>query len=393
MRIVIIIFISSILCNGHLQASTTDSVTAHLLLERIRTLQLKSNNYFPTGSFESYREYSMNKGQVKADFNAFFTGLICFTLRDIQPYLSSDDQIIAQQIIQNAAPAIELFKNKKGRDTYNFWSTNKRQIFPNSGWLNWLDRTHALPDDFDDTVISLLALNTDTATANKVHDLMQEYINGSHKLVNNTYSAYKKMPVYSTWFGIKMPVDFDISVLCNTLYFVNRYQMPYTKADSASLDLIVQVIRNKQHITDALYVSPYYGRLPIILYHLSRLMQAHKIPELELFKASLIVDAQKALKESDNLMDKIILTTALNRWGFNNSIIQFESNQTILSIIEEEHFSFFNANMPAFVPNPIKKMASDANLGMFYYYCAAYNQVLVLENLIWKKRQALTSLK
>jgi hypothetical protein len=119
-------------------------------------------------------------------------------------------------------------------------------------------------------------------------------------------------------------------------------------------------------------------------------MQLEHIPALETFRASLIADAYKSLSESANLMDKVLLTTALSRWGEAPQLIQIAANQSVLSLIEEERFTFFIANMASFIPNPYKRMASNAGLGVFNYYCAAYNQLLMLENLVWKKRHALT---
>ena len=40
---------------------------------------------------------------------------------------------------------------------------------------------------------------------------------------------------YSTWFGKKFPVVFDVSVLCNVLSFIQQNNLQWTKADSASL--------------------------------------------------------------------------------------------------------------------------------------------------------------
>ncbi len=389
MRLLVLIFVGSILCFGSLYANTNDSITASLLLKRIQTLQIQKANYFPVGSFESYREYTMNKGQVKADFNPFFIGLICFTLRNLYLFLDQSDQLIATQIIESGAPVINLFKNKNGRDTYNFWTADRKLIFPNSGWLNWFDKSSALPDDLDDTVISMLALDTDKETAKKVHLLMQGYLNGTFKKINNTYPEYENMPFYSTWFGNKMPIDLDISVLSNILYFVNKYELPYTKADSASLNLIVQVLQNKQYLTEPAYISPWYKRVPLILYHLSRLMQLKSIPALEIYRPVLIADAYKSLAETTNFLDKVMLSTTLYRFGKTPPLIQMESKQSMLNLIEEEKFALFFANLPSYFPNPYKRWASSLKLGMFNYYTPAYNQLLLLENVIWKKRHDL----
>jgi hypothetical protein len=108
-----------------------------------------------------------------------------------------------------------LFKNRQGRDTYNFWRTDTPQIFPNAGWLNTFDKSQSLPDDLDDTVILLWAEEASRERAALVHDTMQLFANTKGKTVKNSLPAFKKLPAYSTWFGKKMPIDFDMAVLCN----------------------------------------------------------------------------------------------------------------------------------------------------------------------------------
>ncbi len=39
-----------------------------------------------------------------------------------------------------------------------------------------------------------------------------------------------------------MPIDFDFGVLTNILYLINKYQLPYTSADSASLKFLCKVV-------------------------------------------------------------------------------------------------------------------------------------------------------
>ena len=227
-------------------------------MQRIDQLQNKQAGVFPKGIFPSYRLYALNKDRQKADINAFFTGLIAFSLQDIKPQLSSSQQKMSDQIISNSLPVYSKFQNQKGRATYNFWPTDTPRIFPNAGWLNVFDKSQALPDDLDDTVIMLLAMNAPDSTAKQIHALMQSFTNNGNKQVRNTFKDYRNVGAYSTWFGKKMPVDFDVCVLANILYFVQKYNLEWTAADSASLQLIEKVLSERKHVTDAAYVSPHY---------------------------------------------------------------------------------------------------------------------------------------
>ncbi|MCK9403392.1 MAG: hypothetical protein M0Q26_08340 [Chitinophagaceae bacterium] len=362
-----------------------DSLVITRLLNRVNQLQSKESSVFPRGIFPSYRLYALNKNREKADINIFFTGLISFTLQDIKPRLAGEQQKLADQIISRSLPVYQKFQNQKGRHTYNFWPTDTPKIFPNSGWMNLFDKTQALPDDLDDTVIMLLAMNAPDAVAKQVHALMQQFTNKGEKPVRNTFKDFRSIGAYSTWFGKKMPVDFDICVLANVLYFVQRYNLPWTAADSASLRLIEKVLIEKKHVTDAPYVSPHYSRLPILLYHIARLMSVRPIRSLEKLKPQLIAEASNALAKGNGFMDDVILSTSLLRWGVQPAGIKSYKADSLQELIEEGSFSFFIANMASMLPDPLKQWMGGAGVGKFYYDCVAYNNMLVLEYLALNK--------
>jgi hypothetical protein len=184
---------------------------------------------------------------------------------------------------------------------------------------------------------------------------MQAFTNSGNKKVHNTFKDYRNIGAYSTWFGKKMPVDFDVCVLANILYFVQRYNLEWTAADSASLQLIEKVLSEKKHITHAPYVSPHYSKLPNILYHLSRLMTVKPIPSLEKYRAQLIEDTKQALASADNFMDEVILSTSLLRWGVEPAVMKVHEANSLTELIEDGDFSFFIANMASMLPDPLKQ--------------------------------------
>ena len=370
-----------------------DSILMGKFLQRIHQLQSSESSVFPKGMFPSYRLYALNKDRQKADINPFFTGLVAFTLEDIKPQLSYKQQKQAEEIIANAFPVYAKFKNPKGRNTYNFWPTDTPKIFPNAGWLNLFDKSQSLPDDLDDTVIMLLALGASQSTAKEVHTLMQSFTNNGQKQVKNTFKGYRNIRAYSTWFGKKMPVDFDVCVLANILFFVQKYDLEWTAADSASLQLIEKVVTEKKHISDAPYVSPHYSKLPNILYHISRLMSVKNIPSLEKMKPQLIEDAKEALTRSTVFMDDVMLSTSLLRWGVMPSVSKRYVTDSLEDLVEEESFSFFIANMASMLPDPLKQWMGVTGVGKFYYFCPAYNNLLFLENLAWLKKTKLKNVE
>lgn len=361
-----------------------DSLLISQLVKRIAAMQVQTPGDFPAGMFPTYREYDKRRNVFKNDDNIFFTGLIVVTLKQIEPKLSASDQEICKQIYRNALPVYNKFRNRKGLPTYNFWQRDTMEVFPNAGWLNLMNKTHSLPEDIDDTAIVLQALEAPDSVVQAVHRLMQQHRNGTTRQVKNTFKAYKHLPAYSTWFGKKMPIDFDICVLSNALHLVLKYKLPLTEADSASIQLIREVVRQRQYLTHPDYIAPHYDRPAVILYHLSRLMQLHHIPELEQFRPQLIADTRKIYEETTRFMDRAITATALLRFGAAISRDTFPAYPDMLTLTEENDFVFFIANMASFLPNPFKNWIGKSGAGKFYYYCPAYNNVLLLEMLTWE---------
>jgi hypothetical protein len=363
-------------------AKSNDTLLTLQLLERIQTLQMSSDGVFPKGTFPTYRTYALNKDRQKADNNAFYTGLIVFTLENIKSKLTNYQQQIVENISSKARPTFTKFKNQNGRNTYNFWPTDTPVIFPNSGWMNLFNKRQALPDDLDDTVMILMALNEKKSTADSIHQLMQLFANNTSKKINSTLSSLSEIPAYSVWFGKKMPIDFDISVLANVLYFVSRYQLPYTHADSASVELIEKILKENIHLSEATVVSPHYGTPEIILYHLSRLMASTTIPALENFKPDLIQQAISLQQNDQPLLNHILLSSSLINWGVKPDTRIVPSVKSLQETIENENFSFFIANMASMLPLQLKKILTASTFGKFQYYCPAYNNVLFLENIV-----------
>ena len=361
--------------------TSKDTIWSYQLLTKIQSLQ-QANTGFPPGIFPSTRVYAYNKNNIKNDPNVFYTGLIVRTLKKYQKYCTPFQQGIINQIAKDAMVSTALFKNRQGRDTYNFWRTDTPQIFPNAGWLNTFDKSQSLPDDFDDTVILLWAQEVTRERAAAIHDTMQLFANTKGKTVKNTLKAFANLPAYSTWFGKKMPIDFDMAVLCNVLSFVNAYNLKWTSSDTASLQLITTAIQNNWHIGKANFIAPHYAKPAVILYHIARLLDAGKqqnIEALMALKPSLLHSADSLLAKSVDPLETVLLQTArLHFGGTNNEDI---IKQTIDAVaVEQSTYPFFIANMASMLPNPVKRPLSKLAFAKFEYRCPAYNLALLWEN-------------
>lgn len=363
-----------------------DSLRIGDVLQRIRYLQSHNDPYFPKGMVASYREYDWHKDVFKADDNIFYTTLLVFTLKELKPAMSAADQLLADSICQDADSLYHLFQNRKGQGTYNFWYTNPPVVFPNGGWLNLMNKSHALPDDMDDTVMILMAKEAGDSSIRLMHRYMQGFVNSGKKRKKGIRKDYRNIAAYSTWFGKRMPVDLDMCVLSNVLYMVQSNHISFTAADSASLQFICKAIDNGDYIKRASYVSPHYSRTPIILYHIARLMTAGTLPALEQRKPQLIAEARRQLNVSKSFMDKMILSTALLKWGEIPPPISETIHSGFFDTVEHADFVFFVASMTSILPDPIRQGMGKTGIGRFFYYAPAYNDILLLEYMVWYQK-------
>jgi hypothetical protein len=377
---ILFLIFCALVVRGNTQSST-DTIWSYQILTKIQTLQ-QTNTGFPPGIFPSTRVYAYNKNNSKNDPNVFFTGLIVHTLKKYQKLCTPFQQRMIQQIVQDGLSSVGLFKNKSGRDTYNFWRTDTPQIFPNAGWLNTFDKSQSLPDDFDDTVILLWAQEVSMERASAIHDTMQLFANTKGKTVQNTLTAFETLPAYSTWFGKKMPIDFDMAVLCNVLSFVNAYDLPWTRSDSASLQLITTAIQNNWHMRKANFIAPHYAKPAVILYHIARLLNTGKQQNMEALmalKPSLLHSTDSLLAISKDPLETVLLQSARMQFGGIAGDVQalqpFDA-----AVIEQSTYPFFIANMASMLPSPLKRPLSKLAFAKFEYRCPAYNLALLWEN-------------
>lgn len=360
---------------------TVDTIVTHTILQRIAAWQSNGNDYFRAGLFPSYRRYAWNSYLERPDENIFFTALVLFTLQDVQSALPPHQKKMIQSMLEKAKPAFAIFRHRTGRPTFHFWSNDPKKVFPNAGWMNLMDRSHALPDDMDDTVMSWLALNGSKDSAQQIHAIMQSFINGGYGKVKNTFPEYEQLPAYSTWFGKKMPVDFDISVMSNVLLFVERFNLTWTKSDSATAYMVVDAIQKKYHQTNPSFISPHYNRAPVILYHVARLLKNTKYTPLLEIKDQVIDELSSAYESASLISDRAMLGTALYWLAPSKMLASKDLQGNWLKSIEQENMVFFIANMSSMLPAKYKSSLGYMGIGKFHYYSPPYQLALFLENI------------
>ena len=368
-----------------LQCEAQDSNFVRYILQRIAYQQ--ATNKTTSGNFPSFISNNISTGAKQQDDNVFFAALINYLLQQNSSSFTLSERLLIDSIRQRTQTVYPHFKNRTGRLTYNFWRTDTAGSFPYTKWIRKVKKNTSLPDDMDDTVLSLMAQNADSAMAAEAHGIMQGYINKgkNSKTIERKYRSYK---AYSVWYGKQFPPVSDVCVLSNVLSFAEQYHLTWTRADSASLQVIVQAIKSSDYVNQPLYVSPYYGNTSIILYHLARLMENNRIPELDSLKTVLIVCAVKQWNATNDLLQKIILSTAIMKWGYTAPALDLPAAEQTVRLIEKSSLPFFVGNIPSCFPQFYKHLFTQKQWLLFYHYCPAFNDALLIEYLSLLKKDA-----
>jgi hypothetical protein len=373
----IVLFVFSF--NLYAASGVRDSILKQriAILNLIADLQFNNPSEVLNGSFPSYRKYYFST-KLKQEDNVFFTSLVLFNIGQFSTQMHPDELTMIEKTKANAHIYIERFKNQSNQLTYNFWPRNPPQIFPNGGWLNRFNQKAALADDIDDCAITLLALGVKDSLAKAMQSKFGTYRVGLIKPNRGFYKAYKNRPVYSTWLGTKMPKDVDLSVLTNVLLMHTIAKIPLNSTDSASLDLIVDLVKANKHITDPVFVSQHYANSATILYHVARLAYYSDYPALLALKPILLEQALELSKQAQFPLEQLLLNTTILRLG---GMIDFpvEVNEASLKV---NNYPYFNGNIAAALNNPFKKVVNRSNIVRFDYYSYAFNLSLIYENLM-----------
>jgi hypothetical protein len=354
-----------IFCQPSFPASKTDS----LLLE-ISRLQIKGKSFYDKGQFPVQR----GKHKRVEDNTVFFSALISLTLQNV----AKDMDSIAKKRVDTICNQIRLnyisYQNRSGNKTFNFWKTTPPDFFPHSKLLSHFSIFN-IPDDADCTSIIYL---TDTSLRNHsawLQNKLAMHSNLSALKIKNTNPSYQHFRAYSTWFGKKMPIEFDICVQSNALFLIYKNQLPLTVQDQETLALLHAQIVSGEYLKQAYYCSPSYKRPAIVLYHLARLLGNNRIPLLEDCREIIRKDIEWELKKASIFMDKIVLSTALLR--MKGTPPPLNLNEVTIDLLD--NYVFFRANLFSSYARPFLKFISKTNWFDCKFYCRAYCLSLLLE--------------
>ena len=113
-------------------------------------------------------------------------------------------------------------------------------------------------------------------------------------------------------------------------------------------------------------------------------MRIKPINELENIKPQLIQIAEQRLQSTNNLFEKIMLSSALIKW--NQTLQRLNITASDFKNIEQNNLPFFIGNIPSYFNRSLKGKFIDLHLLMYNHYCPAWNDCLLLEYLLLTKK-------
>jgi hypothetical protein len=354
-----------IFCQPTFPVSKSDS-----LLIEISRQQLTEKSFYDKGQFPAQR----GKYERVQDNTIFFSALISFTLENVAKDLETISQQKVDTICKRIRSNYSAYQNRTGNETYNFWKTSPPSFFPNSKFLSHFS-VFNIPDDADCTSIIYLTDTSLTKNAGWLQNKLAMHSNLSASKIKNTYRRYQHYKAYSTWFGKKMPIEFDICVQSNILFFIYKNQLPLTVQDQETLALLHAQIVSGDYLKDSYYLSPSYKKKAIVLYHLARLLENNQIPLLDDCREILKKDIEITLKKTTDFMDKIILSTSFLRMNGNPPPLNMQD----VTNKELDNYVFFRANLFSSYARPSLKFITKSSCFDRNFYCKAYCLALLLE--------------
>jgi len=354
-------------------------ITASFILETLQKLQSEGNSVYPKGIFPSQR-YHPFLPYKREDDNLFFTVSVVHILQGIASKLTSSEKQIAEQIIEAAKRSFSLFRNKDGLDTFNFWQTTPSRHFPNGRFMHRF-KHFQIPDDVDDTSLVFLTKNASKERVGKLREKLKNHANLAYRKAFNPFSKYQHLKVYSTFFGEKMYLEFDICVLSNLMRLIlTHFPNEPNEYDSDTLHFITEVIANKEHLFLPFYSAPNYPAAELILYHVARLIPVLPNGYRQKIEPQIVADLKRMVSQS-NGMKRILLENSLLKLGCEASSI----HQNVDKLASDKDFFFFHAGMITAFENNVAQHLAKFRVFHLRYRCEALNWVLLLQNRMLRK--------
>ncbi len=344
------------------------------LLKQLQSEQTESYDRLK-GLFPSSRSHPW--GYRREDYSAYFTSTLLHSLMRLEPFLNPDESTILESIRIKACDGVAPFQNKQGLARYNFWQTNPGRHFPNGKLFGRWDRFRP-PDDVDDSVMIYQMQKRNQSESLWLKNHIDDYANGSRKWINNTPPLYRNLRAYCTFFSKDMPLGFDACVITNVLYFNRLHGFDENFKFSDSVEYLLLMLRQKDHIHQPEKVSPYYPHTSIILYHLAKLMSSYSFPELELRKHHLRQDILDLLARPLHPVEQ---TMVENAWMWLTQDLPPKTH----SVHKPGTFYFFVLPLTVEYENAFAQWLAHKRWSHIRFHCEALETAFEIENKVLRR--------
>lgn len=338
---------------------------------------VEGNPLFTPGIFPSERRHPYLPYR-RPDNNIFYPALIDFTLSPLLDRMEPEDRGRVARILTAIRANYPAYESTRQPGLYNFYRTDPPDPYPN-GYLLRHIRHFRLAEDADDTVmITSVRDELPEETIDFIRDELVRFSNLGGRKLRHPLKKYASIPAYGVWFGTgAMPVEVDVCVLCNILYFSARANRFGSAADRASLEFIRTAIVDGDIFNHPFLLSYYYPDPTVILYHVARLWSVLPEPGQWLPRRETIAAIERRLGEVDGLLPRILLHTALLKLGEPEpSRLEYTRQELVVAVGE---FSFFIAPMLAGTRLRWLNKLAEQRLFQVDYLCPAYYYAVVLE--------------
>jgi hypothetical protein len=299
--------------------------------------------------------------------NVFSLASALLILQEIRPKADEDTQKNIDEIAALITPIFKLYKNKDGRETYNFYQTRPSRHFPNGYLMQHLDHFR-LPDDIDDTALITFSLNAAVSEVEKLKALTESFA--------ETFPDGRK--IYNTWYGKNMPKEQDVCTILNLFYLIYHHHLPLNKTD---MDSFIFLIEKIDLITSRPFeIARHYANPALILYHYARFMGRFSSP-LDNSKSRIIEVIYSVLKTEPVFMNRLILETSLLKLREKRPPLDMED------LTFKNFYTFIGAPLAPFSGKIVRKLSRLKATQMFWD-SEIHNKALVAEYLVYAQKQS-----
>ncbi len=239
------------------------------LFHFIFSLQSAGDGAYPNGLFPSVRWHPL--GYSRLDNSAYFSAGLLFNFLRLKPLLTQTQKTLVELQIDALRPVFDLYQNKAGRNTYNFWQTKPPGHFSNGKILGRWEFFRP-PDDADDSVMIYQVLEKQSSDWQWLLTFIDAHANGKKHQVKHFPKKYTALKAWTTFFVRDMPPGFDASVMSNLVGFGLKSELPLSVHALESIRFLELVFESDDWCKRPEVVAPYYPFPFVIAYHASRLV-------------------------------------------------------------------------------------------------------------------------